>query len=295
MHAQWRSGWVAAAAAAVAGLAGTTLAGPASPAVGAPVTPLGPTPTPTDSTTPSPTSTPTPTPTPAATDNLLRPDVVALPATNLSVQVTGDGRRLRFQSALGNLGPGVLEIRPNRNRPCPASQHNSTQIIFRDRNDDQRFTPSRDTRFSRRTAGCMVYHRSHDHWHFKASARYSLLERGRGDRTVVSARRKVSFCLRDSDRLPRGYGRWTYPVTYGACQKWTPQGIAVGWMDIYQSFLAGQSLPLPRSLPNGTYCLETVVDPLNQLVEANDDNNTSLRALAVRGTRVVPRPTRLCR
>lgn len=84
-------------------------------------------------------------------------------------------------------------------------------------------------------------------------------------------------------------------MTYGACQKWSPQGMAVGWMDIYQSFLAGQSLPIPRNLPNGTCCLETVADPLDQLVEADDANNTAVRALAVRGTRVARRPARLCR
>jgi hypothetical protein len=140
----------------------------------------------------------------------------------------------------------------------------------------------------------MVFHRFHDHWHFKASARYTLLERG-AERAVVSQRRKVSFCLRDSARLPQRYGTWHYPMTYGACEKWTPQGIAVGWMDIYQSFLAGQSLALPRRLEDGVYCLQTVVDPINQLTEADDGNNTSIRALKIKGDRVLPRKPRLCR
>ena len=66
-------------------------------------------------------------------------------------------------------------------------------------------------------------------------------------------------------------------------------------MDIYQSFLAGQNLPLPKKLTDGIYCLHTVVDPLDQLVETNNDNNSSVRALAIRGNRVTQRPNTLCR
>lgn len=303
-----RGGWAAGAAAGlVCAVVVAVLAGPASPAVGASLAATGttpaptgsatsdPTPTPDPTATADPTATPTPTPTATAGDDLLRPDVIALPANDLSVQSTSAGRRLRFASSLGNLGPGVLEIRPNRAQPCPPGQHHSTQVLFRDRNGNDAYNRFLDTQFVRRPAGCMVFHPSHDHWHFMATARYTLLERGTEERVVVSTRRKVSFCLRDSDRLPVRYGSWSHPMTYGACRTWSPQGIAVGWMDIYQSFLAGQSLPLPRRLADGVYCLETVVDPLGQLVEADDTNNRSVRAVAIRGTRAVPRPTRMCR
>ena len=83
----------------------------------------------------------------------------------------------------------------------------------------------------------------------------------------MSARRKVSFCLRDTARVPVQYGAFDYGLAYGMCTKRSPQGISIGWMDIYQSFLAGQALRLPDDLPNGLYCLETVVDPIDQLVE----------------------------
>jgi hypothetical protein len=112
---------------------------------------------------------------------------------------------------------------------------------------------------------------------------------------VVTARRKVSFCLRDSARVPARYGRWDHPVTYGACTKRSPQGISVGWQDIYPSYLAGQALRLPRNLKNGLYCLETIVDPIDQLAESDNGNNTSLRALTIRGNRVAVSPTMRCR
>jgi hypothetical protein len=226
----------------------------------------------------------------------LLPDLAPLRAADLSIQNLGSTRKIRFESSLANLGPGPLEVRPNRNMPCPPGQHNSTQIIFTDANDNQTFNRRTDTRFTRHRAGCMVYHPYHDHWHFKASARYTLLDpRAEEEPVVVTARRKVSFCLRDRARVPASYGTWDYPESYLRCTKKSPQGISVGWMDIYQSFLAGQSLTLPRRLEDGVYCLRTVVDPLDQLAESDNDNNASMKALKIKGNRVLPRKPRLCR
>ena len=285
-----------AAAALVVGLVSSTPAYSSPAAMSGPTE--SPTPTPTDtaypSPSPSPTPTGTPTPTPTPVDDLLRPDVVALRAQHLAISVRSNGRRLRFTSSLGNVGSGPLEVRPNQNRPCPAGQHNSTQVIFRDANGNGTYEPRRDTGLARRPAGCMVFHPFHDHWHFKASARYTLLDPGEVEPVVVSVRRKVSFCLRDSARVPAWMGSWDYPVTYGACSRKAAQGISVGWMDIYQSFLAGQYLPLPKKLEDGIYCLHTVVDPLDQLTETNNENNESMRELAIRGNRVVPRPNTHC-
>ncbi len=283
-----------AVAALVVGLVSSAPAYSSPAAVSGPTVSATPTPTDTASPSPSPTGTPTPTPT-TPVDDLLRPDVVALRAQSLYISDRTNGRRLRFTSSLGNVGSGPLEVRPNKNLPCPAGQHNSTQIIYRDANGNGTYQPRRDIGIARRRAGCMIYHPFHDHWHFKASARYTLLEPGVAEPVVVSVRRKVSFCLRDTARVPAWMGTWDYPETYGACARKTPQGISVGWMDTYQSFLAGQYLPLPKKLENGVYCLHTVVDPLDQLVESNNDNNSSMRELAIRGNRAVQRPISLCR
>jgi Lysyl oxidase len=285
-----------AAAALVVGLVAGTPAYSSPSIVGGPTG----TPMPTDTATPTPTPTDTATPTPTTTvppaDDLLRPDLVALRAQNLTIQVRSrNDRRLRFSSSLGNIGLGPIEVRPNQNQPCPAGQHNSTQIIYRDANANAEFNPKGDIALSRHRAGCMVFHPFHDHWHFKASARYTLLKPGAADPVVVSARRKVSFCLRDTARVPEWMGSWDYPLSYGSCSRHSPQGISVGWMDVYQSFLAGQYLPLPKKLEDGVYCLHTVVDPLDQLVETNNDNNSSMRELAIRGNRAKLRPISLCR
>jgi hypothetical protein len=303
-----RGGLAAAGALVVAVLVGAIPAQGAGNAPSGPAGPAGPTgvtPTPTDTTTgspsPTPTDTPTPTPTPTTTTPPVAgflPDLIALPANELSVQVRKDGRRLRFSSSLGNTGVGPIEVRPNNLLPCPEGQHNSTQIIYVDANANGLYNAKKDTGFVRHRAGCMIYHPLHHHWHFKASARYTLrapVAEGQTEGIVVSARRKVSFCLRDTARVPARYGEFDYDLAYGRCTKRSPQGISIGWMDIYQSFLAGQALRLPDDLPNGLYCLETVVDPIDQLVETNNDNNSSVRALRIRGTKVVERPTALCR
>lgn len=276
---------------------------PAAGQARSPLGPSGPAPSPTDTSpdtgppaptpTPTPTDTPTPTPTSTLPPDLLVPDVVSIAASDFEINPTRSGRRLRFTSALGNVGTGPLEVRPNRLYSCPEGQRNSAQVIYRDANANATYNWRRDTQFVRNRAGCMVYHPKHEHWHFKASASYTLLDPLVGD-AVVTARRKVSFCLRDTVRVPDWFGTWPGGGDYGSCTRTKPQGISPGWMDVYQSFLAGQSLLLPEGLPDGVYCLRTVVDPLDQLLESNNDNNSSLREIGIIGNRVRPRPMTIC-
>ena len=275
---------------AVAAAGGTSTGTDTSTATPTDTTPT-PTPTPTE-----PTPTPTPTPTAPPPDTRLLPDLVAVPASELSIHLnkkTGI-RRLRFTSSLGNVGLGPIEVRPNQKQPCPVGQHNSTQIVYRDANLNRIYEPLIDVGVFRHRAGCMIYHPLHHHWHFKASAQYVLYDPSDGLQAVVSVRRKVSFCLRDTARLPLRYGFFTYSEAYGKCTRRSPQGISVGWMDIYQSFLAGQSVVLPPELPDGLYCLTTVVDPIDQLLEVNNTNNGAVRALAIHGNRVRSRPATRC-
>lgn len=225
----------------------------------------------------------------------LKPNLVALPARDVHVAYTRKGvRKLRFESGLGNVGDGPIEVRPNRRRGCPEGKHHASQVFYRDENRNGRYNPRIDQSLARRSAGCMVFHRFHDHWHFEAAARYTLLKAREPERKQV-ARRKMSFCLRDSRRVPKRFGEWSYPERYGACSRRSPQGISVGWVDVYQSFLAGQAVRFPRRMGNGLYCLRTEVDPVNRLVETDDDDNGSVRAFVVRGDKVSHRKAFRCR
>lgn len=228
-------------------------------------------------------------------DDLL-PNARALPASRLVIRRSAEGeRKLRFDSGLANVGPGPLEVRPAPDEPCPRGQQFSDQVVYQDANGDGVYDRDQDTEVRRRGAGCMVFHRAHDHWHFEAAARYSVRTPDAADPIVVTSR-KMSFCLRDIERVP---DRWAtgepQPETYGDCHRSTPQGISVGWVDVYQRDLAGQRVTLPPRTRDGTYCLRTDVDPRDQLVESDDTDNSSLTAFALRGDRVLPRPTSRCR
>lgn len=228
---------------------------------------------------------------------LLKPNLVVLKAADLYVQYAGGRRYLRFESGLGNIGRGPIEVRPNTNRPCPSGHHHSTQIIYRDVDGSTWFRRNVDTDIARRSAGCMVFHPAHNHWHFQAASRYVLFQpetRKQRRHLVRVARKKMSFCLRDSRRIPTAYGRFHQPQFYGACSKYSPQGISVGWVDVYQSFLAGQALRLPARARDGLYCLRITVDPKNQLVESNDEDNTSMRAFTLKGDRITFRRASRC-
>jgi len=216
---------------------------------------------------------------------LLRPNLVVLKAADMYIQHTSAGRLLRFESALGNIGRGPIEVRPNENRPCPSGQRHATQVVYRDTDGSRRFRRDVDTDLARRSAGCMVFHPAHNHWHFEAASRYSLFQ-PKIDRPVRVAHRKMSFCLRDSRRVPASYGTFRYVAFYGACSRDSLQGISIGWADVYQSFLPGQAMRLPASARDGLYCLAIRVDPRNQLLESNDDDNTSVRAFTMTGDRI---------
>lgn len=224
----------------------------------------------------------------------LLPNLRVLKAADLHVVRTGSGRKLRFESGLANVGDGPIEVRPNRARECPAGEHHSSQIFYRDVNGNGRYDVDVDTRTARRSAGCMVFHPYHDHWHFEAAARYTLYKAHR-PRISKVAQRKMSFCLRDSRRVPKHLGEFDHAERYGACSRYSPQGISVGWVDVYQSFLAGQAIKLPRRMGEGLYCLHVEVDPADQLRETEDTDNTSMRAFSMNGDRISIRKSVRCR
>ena len=226
----------------------------------------------------------------------LLPNARALPAAELNIRRDGSGPRvLRFESGLANTGRGPLEVRPNNLGSCGPNKQHASQILYRDRDRNGWFKRSVDTRFVRRDAGCMVFHPTHDHWHFQAAARYALWDPDRRQEPIVVSRRKMSFCLRDTEKVPP---RWTtrdYPQFYGECHRRTRQGISIGWVDIYGNYLPGQFLRLPNAMPTDVYCMRTTVDPTHALRESSEADNSSVRAIRIRGERVTVKPFRRCR
>jgi len=222
----------------------------------------------------------------------LLPNMVPLRARAIYITGRGESRRLRFETSLASIGHGPMEVRPNARIPCATNKRGASQIIYRDVDGSGSFKRSVDTAISRRKAGCMVFHPSHNHWHFESSSFYSLQPVGRKP-ARASAYRKTSFCLRDSERTPEHLGDYDRPMFYGACSRDQPMGVNIGWADVYQSFLDGQSLNLAR-VPNGRYCLTIRVDPRDRLRESDERDNVSQRAIRIRNTSVSMLPNRVC-
>jgi hypothetical protein len=155
-------------------------------------------------------------------------------------------------------------------------------------NTNGRFDRLVDVRRISRPAGCMLFHPGHDHWHFDASARYTLMSADA--KTVLAAQDKVSFCLRDSRLAPAVAVPAGSAVpaarSYGECDRDNTQGISAGWADVYRARLPGQALRLPPNLPDGVYCLHIEADPNGLLQESRDDDNASVRTIRITRTRV---------
>jgi hypothetical protein len=220
----------------------------------------------------------------------LTPDLQTMTPRDIKIQVTSSGqRRLRFSNEVANTGGGVVELRP-RAEDCNRdgdreNDRTAYQRIYEDANGNGTFERDVDTAYTDVRSGCMVYHRAHNHWHFGAFARYEL--KRLSDRVTVRSSKKVGFCVIDIARrypdLPGSAG----DRYYSGCSRNAPQGISVGWADIYDASLAGQWIVINR-VPNGNYCVASTADPLNQIVEAHDGNNTGARAIRIERNRVTP-------
>jgi len=257
-----RRGWLAAGSSAVLALAVTGVAlasGPAATATGGhPVDLVAATPAPTD----------------VGAAPLL-PNLHARRATQVHVVVHGSTRRLRFASALANVGAGPLELVRRPANPCPSGQLGMDQAVYQDHDANGSFRRGTDTGRVFRVSGCMHTTPGEDRWHVDDSARYWLT--GAGQATVLARRAKVSFCLRDSARLPTGAGA----SFYGTCSRTGRKGISVGWSDLYQEFLPGQSLKLPKGVGGAVYCLWQQADPVDLFRESDETDNISVRAIRI--------------
>jgi hypothetical protein len=212
----------------------------------------------------------------------LLPNLRVLPAEELKLDVLGPSRTLRFASILVNVGDGPLQVRPRPAESCPPRQRYVVQTVVLDSDGDGEFVGDRDTANASLPGGCMLFHPQHDHWHFDGSARYALT--AVGDDVPIVARKKVSFCLRDSERLRGAVDRDLR--AHADCARNRPQGISVGWADRYDASLPGQTLELPPSLRDGSYCLRLTADPFDQFVETEEGDNSSAIVVRIDGRTV---------
>jgi hypothetical protein len=197
----------------------------------------------------------------------LEPNLTPFAASDLSIVSGANGPELRFTTTTWNRGVGPMELIPG-----DVDSTRTKQKVY------QRVYRSDGTSFDN-LAGTMTYHEQHAHFHLDGYATYTLQPVNAPGGSARTSQ-KTSFCLLDSllvdGSLPGAPGQ----RVYSSC---TPaiQGISVGWGDRYGWTLQGQSFNLTGE-PDGDYQLFIDVDPQNQLIESNNDDNRSCLLVRLR-------------
>ncbi len=205
---------------------------------------------------------------------LVCPNLRMAPPYDLRVRATGAGRRLLLMgNRLVNVGPGALEFRGTR---VSDTEMDARQIVARVGNPFGRASLVTGAKLTWK----YVDRRRGAYWKFANAARFELWSTDpvTGARAaVVRTGPKLDYCLRD---LFRRAGTHTGDVTYGACsrkryRRQVTLGISVDWADGY-----------PRRYPEnwidvtglaGCFTILQRADPLNQIAEADEGDNTATR------------------
>ncbi len=212
-------------------------------------------------------------------DPALIPDLVALPAWNISLYQAGGRDLLGFAASPWNAGPAPLVVEGFRT--TSAGMMEAYQYFY-----DGTETPVGRTR-----AGTMAWDSrpGHDHWHFLQFSRYSLIDPDKG---AVLRSRKQSFCLAPTEPVDltvpgAAWLPWSLSYTSicgGRNAKHLREAMPVGWSDTYYQVVAGQAFDV-TSLPNGRYQIEIEVNPQRLLRESSTANNVARRTIILRGTK----------
>jgi hypothetical protein len=181
------------------------------------------------------------------------PDLVAIAPSSFYVDTREAGKRIfRFPTAIGNGGPGHLQIRGR----IEGNVTRGTQEIL---DAGGRVIETKDV-------GTFELHPDHGHFHVSHVARYEL-RRDTHDGEFVQNGKKISFCMEDSIRIREGSEEARIPE----CNQ-TMQGITRGFADVYSANLPDQTFDF-TALSSGQYVVVIHLDPGRKFLETNRNNN----------------------
>lgn len=252
-------------------------------------------------------------PTPGSTDCQLLPDIIAgkhsLNDNNGwfefgQLAANPNKGLLRLDVATANVGWGPMEVIPTNDYLCgtdtlhnffPPSNFqcpNGAQVR-RLINQKVYHKVGNTFQFELRPAGFMIYHPTHGHIHMDDWGLYTLRLKDASvadtlQWPIVNSGIKVSFCLLDLttctgsggdciDEAGNVLSNGDFP-NYGLgggnynCGN-DMQGISVGKVDIYHSYLDESFVKIPYEACNGEYHVVIQIDPDNHFLEMNENNN----------------------
>lgn len=178
---------------------------------------------------------------------------------------------------------------------CPNTQQTAKQLIMQRVYHKNGNTMT----FTERFAGTMTYHPSHGHNHVDDWATFTLRSQTSDPNPlnwpIIGVGAKVGFCLMDyyscTNSSASGHCRTSQEYNGGSPLNTTgqfpnyghgggtyncstiSQGISVGYTDVYSESLDGMWVNIPPGTCNGNYWVVMQVDPNNNFVEENDNNN----------------------
>ena len=216
-------------------------------------------------------------------------------------QGSNDGR-LRFTGTTPNIGYGPLETRSISKWLCGTDTLLSDPgTLCPDGRVPKRFVNQRIYHkngnvmsFTDVPCGTMTYHPSHGHMHVDNWGVYTLRIQNPNDPdpthwSIVGTGTKLAFCLLDIGSCNNSAGIYcrddnNNPQTtsqipnntigagnYGCSS--TLQGISNGYYDAYSSGLDGMWIDIPPGTCNGNYYIVVQIDPNQNMVELNENNN----------------------
>ncbi|MGH2530698.1 MAG: lysyl oxidase family protein, partial [Thermomicrobiales bacterium] len=204
----------------------------------------------------------------------LYPDLRTSSPTGLyfDTAVLGDGRThylLRFDNEVENHG-GPLEI---------TADLRQSRYVYQNVYD--KYTGGAMVQ-SFRIGSDLIYHPTHNHFHFQDFASYQLLKKDARGVYRGTTRRgsKTSFCIIDYARVRSDIG----PASprYEICDD-QKQGLSAGWSDIYVGQLPEQWIDVGTTrLADGDYAIKSVANPLFKIKESENANNAALTYFTVR-------------
>jgi hypothetical protein len=211
-----------------------------------------------------------------ADPTLIKPDLVPETPSDVRTLLRSYYREIDFTTSIGNIGPGPLILEGVTLSDADGVHTAAYQRIKRT-----------DGSECAHTAGLFVYHPQHAHWHFDRFVGYELRSGDPYTGELVGGGEKMSFCLLDIRSL-HGFNPLQYPRTVltQTCNRAEGiYGISVGWEDVYEHFLPGQSINLDpdpqHQVPPGAYFLTIKVNPDGKIWEASTNNNTSFTSVSV--------------